>query len=129
MSVTVWAALYASTVTTTLSVRPKTLDLALYGGDSFALQFIFIDQETGEPWPVTGTWTAQIRNRGEEIDAFTIDHAEAGEGKLSVSLTGAQTSSLIGIQTLTWDLQQTFDGGPRTWYRGSVSVTGDVTRP
>ena len=114
--------------TTTLTVRPKTLDFSLYGGDSFAVQFIFTDSETGEPWPLTGTWQAQIRNKGEELTEFSIDEVDAGEGKLYLGLTGEQTADLVGLQTLDWDLQQDYPGGPRTWYRGAVNVTGDITR-
>jgi hypothetical protein len=113
--------------TTTLTVRPKTLDFSLYGGDSFAVTFIFTDQETGDPYPLTGTWEAQIRNKGEEVTEFSVDFSFATDGRLGLSLTGEQTALLVGLQTLDWDLQQSFAGGPRTWYRGAVNVTGDIT--
>ena len=112
---------------TTLNVRPSLLDFSLYAGDSFAVSFVFTDAETGEPHPLTGTWEAQIRDRGEVVSEFSVDTTDAATGRLSLSLTGEQTALLALLGTPSWDLQQDFSGGPRTWYRGSVNLTGDVT--
>ena len=114
-------------MTTTVSVRPKTLDFSLYAGDSFAVSFVFTDQETGEPYPLTGTWEAHIRDKGVLVTEFSVDDTDAATGILALSLTGTQTSELALLGGCTWDLQQDFAGGPRTWYRGAVNLTGDVT--
>ena len=114
-------------MTTTITVRPKTLDFSLYAGDSFAVSFIFTDAETGEPHPLTGTWEAHIRDKGVLVTEFSVDETDAAEGKLALSLTGEQTTELALLGTPLWDLQQSFAGGPRTWYRGAVNLTGDIT--
>ena len=114
-------------MTTFLSTRPKTLDLDIYAGDGFALRFQFSDKVTAEPWPLEGTWKAEIRDGdGDVVTDFVIDASEADEGKLALSLSATQTESLQGLSSLTWDLQQSV--GPRTWYRGAVYATGDVTQ-
>jgi hypothetical protein len=130
-------------LTTIVSTRPKQLDFDLYAGDSFAVLFEFIDETTGEPWPLEGTFKAEIRSKGEVVTEFTVDDSEQPEGRLRLSLTGDQTQTLAAAtptchhrtaattcaQCMSWDLQQDFPGGPRTWYRGAVAVTADVTRP
>ena len=130
-------------MTTLVSTRPRTLDFDLYAGDSFAVVFEFINEKTKEPWPLDGTFKAEIRAKGEVVTEFTVDDTEQTDGKLRLSLTGEQTDTLATAtptchhrsaattcaQCMSWDLEQSFDGGPRTWYRGAVTVTGDVTRP
>ena len=74
------------------------------------------------------TSEAHIRERidaAELLDPFTIDDSEADEGSLRIALTSAQTAALES--PVVWDLQQT-DGEPRTWYRGYIYPSGDVTR-
>lgn len=126
---------------TTLSIRPKILDIDLYAGDTFTVLFRFIDEDTGLPWPLVGTWAAQIRNRTSVVEDFTVDDSDAADGELHLSLTGEQTAT-IGEQPgcqhgshastcgncLVWDLEQTYPGGVRTWYYGTVSAMTDVTR-
>ena len=114
-------------MTTTLSVRPKSLDFSLYAGDAFTVSFVFTDQATGEPFPLTGTWQAQIRDKGVEVDEFMVDSTDQANGIIGLSLTGAQTTALASLGTPLWDLQQSFTGGPRTWYRGAINLTGDIT--
>ena len=114
-------------MSTVLSVRPKELDFSLYSGDSFAVQFVFTDQATGAPHPLTGTWKAQVRDKGEVVTEFAVDLANIATGKISLSLTGEQTTLLAGLGAPDWDLQQDFPGGPRTWYRGTINVSSDVT--
>ena len=127
-------------MTTTLSTAPKVLDFELYAGDGFAVGFEFVDQVTGAPYPLDGTWLAQIRNRTDVLTEFTIDDTEQTGGKIKLSLTGEQTAALPGCYRgqngssacssgcPSWDLEQSFVGGPRTWYRGKVHTLVDVTR-
>ena len=109
-----------------LGATPKILDFDVYRGDGFAVLFNFTSD--GEPWPLAGTWEAHIRERidaADLLDQFTIDDSEAAEGSLRIALSSVQTAALE--KTVVWDLQQT-DGEPRTWYRGSIYPSGDVTR-
>jgi hypothetical protein len=116
----------------TITVGPVALDLKLYAGDGFALQFAFVDKSTGEPWPADGEWAAQVRapiTNDDPLVAFTIDQSQALDGKVTISLTGDEVRSLLGVDEAGWDLQQTAPGAQaRTWYRGKVTVTQDVTR-
>jgi hypothetical protein len=117
----------------TIDMTPVTLDLTLYAGDGFSMRIAFIDKTTGDPWPIDGTWLAQVRSTAastEVIADFVIDDSDADNGNIVVSLTGDDTRAcLAGAPTCFWDLQQTPPGGqPRTWYAGKVKVSQDVTR-
>jgi len=116
----------------TIDVTPQNLDLLLYAGDGFSMRINFIDKMTGDPWPVDGTWIAQVRSTAtseEVLASFTIDDSQANVGHITASLTGADTRACAGQVTCFWDLQYTPPGGqPRTWYAGKVKVSQDVTR-
>lgn len=109
----------------TISIQPNQLDVGLYAGDGFGMHMNFVVKETGEPWPLEGVWTAHIYYDAGLITEFNIDSTGAAEGKLVLSLTGAQTNAVcFGL----WDLQQRVTGSePRTWYRGNVTTARDVT--
>lgn len=109
---------------TTISIQPKQLDLNLYSGDAFGLVLNFVVKSTSDPWDASGTWQASIRDAlGNVITEFGIDTSQAHTGKLILNLTGEQTALFAsGV----WDLQQM--PGPRTWYRGCITTTRDVTR-
>jgi hypothetical protein len=110
---------------TTISIQPKQLDLNLYAGDGFGLVLNFVVKSTSEPWDASGTWQASIRDAfGTVITDFHIDTNQASTGKIYLSLTGDQTNL---FSSGVWDLQQL--PGPRTWYRGCINTTKDVTRP
>lgn len=119
-------------MTTTISVQPIQLDLRLYAGDGFTMEFKFVDKTTGTPWPTTGAWAAQARSPAESetiLLEFDVDN-DAGAGTVTMSLLGEQTRALLGARSASWDLQQHIVGAePRTWYRGKISATQDVTRP
>lgn len=111
---------------TLLKALPTQLDLLLYAGDGCTLVFSFLEE--GQPWPTTGTWAADVRASevGPVITSFTINNDET-TGVVKASLSGAQVRSL-GNEAV-WDLQQTPPSAePRTWYRGKIDITGDVTR-
>ena len=117
---------------TTIQVGPKPLDLKLYAGDGFALSFGFVEKETGNPWPADGEWVAEVRAPSTATDplfAFAVDLTHAIDGVVNVSVSGDQARSLLGKKNAEWDLQQTVPGSePRTWYRGKISATQDVTQ-
>lgn len=116
-----------------IDVTPATLDLTLYAGDGFSMRISFVNKATGAPWPVDGTWLAQIRQTAAAADpplaTFVIDTTDAVNGNLTVSLTGDDTRACLATPVSFWDLQQTPPGGePRTWYSGKVKASQDVTR-
>jgi hypothetical protein len=117
---------------TTIKVGPEPLDLVLYAGDGFAVTFLFVDKESGGPLPADGTWTAEVRAPAASPDvviAFTVDASQQLQGKISLSLTGEEVRAILPVKGAEWDLQQQVSGSePRTWYRGKVTVTQDVTR-
>jgi len=112
-----------------LNATPASMDLGLYSGDGVTIAFTFVDKETSEAWPTTGAWAAHIRATDSSDDLlaeFTVVNDETG-GVVTISLTGEQVSGLGS--NAVWDLQQTPAAGePRTWYRGNIKVTKDVTR-
>ena len=113
-------------MTQTLTTAPQELNLNLYSGDGVTLLFTFIENEVA--WPTAGTWIAEIRGStgGAVIAEFFISNNQAG-GVVTASLTGTQVAALG--QSAVWDLQQTPPGAePRTWYRGNITVAGDVSR-
>ena len=115
----------------TIQVGPVTLDLKLYAGDGFSLGFNFVDKETAEPWPAAGAWAAQVRapiTAAEPLLMFTVDLAQQSAGIISISLTGDQVRELLDVDDAVWDLEQLNAGAARTWYRGRISATPDVTR-
>jgi hypothetical protein len=117
---------------TAISMQPARLDLWLYAGDGFAVLFTFTDKETGDPWPIDGVWLAQVRttpSSDEIVATFNIDDADVSSGKLTLALDGTQTRAIADAGACVWDMQQVASGAePRTWYRGSVRVTADVSR-
>ena len=115
-----------------ISVVPAALDLELYAGDGFGVQFTFTDKATGEPFPVPGEWAGQVRDVRSDtavVCEFLIDSSAANEGKIVASLTGDDVRAVAELGGCEWDIQQTPDGGqPRTWYSGKISAKPDVTR-
>lgn len=113
---------------TTLKARPEQLDLALYAGDGVTVVLNFVNDDDGTPFPTTGTWLAEIRasNYGDLITSFQVTNDEAN-GTVRLSLTGEQVYLLW--PSAVYDVQQIDTGAePRTWYRGKITIEGDVSR-
>jgi hypothetical protein len=109
-----------------VGLLPAVLDLDLYVGDGFGLEFSFVDKDSGDPYPLTGTFSAQVRHLDELVTAFSIDTTDAATGVLTLGLTPVQTELIVSGSV--WDLQQTPTVGVvRTWYRGTIRMFGDVT--
>jgi hypothetical protein len=121
--------------TAVISLVPSELDLALYAGDGVALAFTLND-DAGQPLNITGAVVAQIRAARIDIDpaaVFAADLSQGAQGKVVLSLTGVQTSDLIGSDFQqfkgVWDMQWTKNGGqPVTVVQGGVTCDPDVTR-
>ena len=100
------------------------------GASILAGQVQFTDSTTGQAYPLTGTWLAQVKSSqtaSTVLTSFTIDTSLAAQGKLTLSLTGAQTTSLIGPPSV-WDLQQTTGGVIKTWLHGQIKASQDITQ-
>lgn len=79
-----------------VDLRPATLDLYVYSGDSLSVTVNFVDS-AGEPVDVSAqTWTAKYRTTRDAVTAisFTINSAGAATGTLILTLTTAETASL-----------------------------------
>lgn len=118
-----------------ISLVPRTVDLELYAGDGVMLR-LRVAGADGTVYDLTGTMSAQIRAQRPDasiLQAFAIDTTDAVDGVAVLSLTGAQTSSLLADAdkiTGVWDVQWTpADHEPFTLVQGKVSVILDVTRP
>lgn len=110
----------------TLGQLPTTLDLDLYRGDGFGLKLAFIDKDTGQPYPLDGTFKAEVRHNGEVVAEFVIDVTDIANGKLTIGLDA--TATRVIPTGSVWDLQQSpVSGVARTWYRGTIRMFGDVT--
>lgn len=109
-----------------LGQLPTTLDLDLYRGDGFGLKLTFIDKDTGLPYPMDGSFKAEVRHNGAVVTEFAIDNSDAASGNITIGLAASQTPTIPTGSV--WDLQQSpVDGVVRTWYRGTIRMYGDVT--
>jgi hypothetical protein len=121
-----------ATQCTSLSAVPFCLDLKGYAGDVLAIRFRFVHHEDQSPYPVPGDWLAQIRRSARDpavLDTWNVDDSDEDNGVIGMWLNGAQTAALPPDVLLAWDLQRTAaDSTPRTYYRGDLIVTRDVTR-
>jgi len=123
-----------------------TYNISLYQGDSYSVGFILRDVlRDGSGVPILSTGGAYLAGDALDLDGSTVkaqirvsedDSAVAAEfavdvsttvtGKVTLSLTSAQTSALtVG----KWDVQVTFPNGDvLTVLKGAVKVTKEVTR-
>jgi hypothetical protein len=119
-----------------ITLQPQVLDLSLYAGDGIEFKLICTDAADA-PINITGTVESQVKVTREDTDPlveFDTDLAEAAQGKILLSLTGAQTQQLLaagskGKFSGVWDVQWLPTGSePRTLCQGKVDVNADVTR-
>lgn len=121
-----------------INVSPPLVDLTLYAGDDVEFRLICTDKD-GDPVDVGGEIEAQIRlDRKQESASLADFNAvmdEAGNGIVTLTLTGEQTKSLITDWNLgkfagVWDVQWTNNAAEvRTLCQGKVECWADVTRP
>lgn len=106
---------------------PAKLDLDMYRGDTFVHQLIF--QVNGEPIDLSAyTFTAQVRDRPDNgtviLASFTITNADADTGVLVLNLEASLTNIPAGF----WDFQADDGSSTTTWLKGTVKMSGDVTK-
>lgn len=121
----------------TLNFRPTIVNLLLYAGDGFNIKLTCKDK-AGNPIDINGVVTAQVRldrihPNDPPLASFTVSLVDAYLGIIALSLTGAQTLSLLGDGenefTGVWDVQWTpAQSQIRTLVQGSVECVADVTR-
>jgi hypothetical protein len=113
---------------------PARLDLVIYQEDTYSrIVQLAADEAGDDPIDITGwTFAAHIRTRpssAESVVEFDIEVDDAEEGLLTLSLDSPTTLGLSIARPYVWDFQATHDDGTvRTYLRGNVSITGDVTR-
>ena len=110
------------------------MDIEIYAGDGVSIT-LNAANPNGTAMNLTGTVIAQIVN--ERTDAapmvsFTVDTTNAATGKLVLSLTGAQTATLLSGNLDPfrgfWDVQWTGSGAqPLTLLQGTVTCDLDVS--
>lgn len=117
-----------------ISLLPEQLDLVLYAGDVASLQLTVTDN-AGEPKPIAGEVTAQIRKTrldAEVMAEFNADLTNGPTGIVLISLSGEQTAALITDKPVfkgVWDVQwKKTDSEPITLAQGKVECNADVTR-
>jgi hypothetical protein len=121
----------------TLSFRPTIWNLLLYAGDGINIKLVCKDT-AGNPIDINGIVTAQVRldrlhPNDPPLASFNVSLVDAYLGIIALSLTGAQTLSLLeaGENKFTgvWDAQWTpAQLQIRTLVQGSVECVADVTR-
>lgn len=106
--------------------QPAKYDLNLVAGDDYQITIKLL--EDGSAIDTSGyTFSAQIRDGyfpdGELIASFSVS---AVTGGATLSLTDAQTKTLVNKSRLYWDVQSA-SPDIRTWLSGRVHVTPEVT--
>ena len=106
--------------------EPANYDIKLVAGDDYEITVKLLDD--GAPVDTTSyTFSAQIRDGylpdGKLVASFAVT---AVTGGATLSLTAAQTATLVNYSRLYWDVQS---ASPqiRTWLSGRVNVTPEVT--
>jgi hypothetical protein len=104
--------------------------LSVYAGDTFTQTFEFFDDDEPVDFVADGwdDWVAQYRinPKATNFVAFTVDVSDADEGRITLSLSATQTRNLPGEGV--FDLQATENNVIRTWLKGRIAVSQDVTR-
>jgi len=117
-----------------LSLAPVETDLELYAGDGVSIT-LTATNPNGTAMNLTGVVIAQIVNERTDsapLVSFTVDTTNASTGRLVLSLTGAQTATLLSGNLDPfrgfWDVQWTGAGAqPLTLMQGTVTCDLDVS--
>jgi hypothetical protein len=110
--------------TPTVDLTPAVVNIRLYRGDDSTVKFTLQDGGSPVVLPTTG-WSAQLRESRASPDVAapaTINATEAATGVLYITFPNTPTTP----PALYYDVQCA-TGGLRTWLRGRVTISGDVT--
>ena len=115
-----------------LEFVPAELNIKVYRGDTIrATEFTY--KEGGVAVNISAGYSiaAQIRLRQDDptiLKSFTVVITDGVAGKFTIFMAAADTAALPP-KTLYWDLQVTSPSGHvRTFVKGKVTVSKDVTR-
>lgn len=107
---------------------PAKRNLKVYRDDDYVHRITFQNQDLTAKDVSGYTFLAQLQVGVDAID-FDVDESEADDGIITLSLERDVTLELpVGAHR--WDLQATLIASDfqETWLKGSVLVSGDVTR-
>jgi hypothetical protein len=110
--------------------HPPTVTLPpVYAGDPYAVA-IRLEDDAGVPLDLSGiVWTGHVKYGpldGDPLAEFTVTPNDDG---FVLSLDGETSATLRGYGTCRYDVEGVDAGDVRrTWIRGTVPVTDDVTR-
>lgn len=109
--------------TPTVDLTPAALNVKLYRGDDSTIKVTLQDDDGPVVLPTSG-WLAQLRTEKDSIEVvatIAVDATQAATGVLFLTFpTGVASGLFYDVQCST--------GGLRTWLRGRVTLSPDVTR-
>lgn len=111
-------------MTATVDLRPDTVNLDGYAGDTLSLRVTVADSSLVEG----GTWLAQVRPDHQAAVAATFDITEQEAGSALLTLDAETTTTLGGGFAGQWDCQVTTGDVVRTLVRGKLALSYDITR-
>ena len=119
---------------TTLDLRPATVDILLYRGDTTPLTINLKNEAGTGDYVLAGakedyTATFTIKTSDGYIVPGTITSTVASVSQVTVSIPSAVTAVLIPEVTYSYDLQvtTTATSAKTSYLRGSISVQGDIS--
>lgn len=110
-----------------LSNLGARVDLQIKRGSAFARTITY--KVNGVVTNISGyVFASQIRTTGGTLaTSFTCTIVDAANGKFSISLTSADTSSLQTASGYKYDLEVTISGITTELFRGDIDVYDEVT--
>lgn len=115
---------------------PKVLERAIpvYAGDSWSVRLVLRDQASGAVLDL-GAWSGwrAWASRSSKVMDLTVDASLAAEGVIRLSLTPEQTRTLRDSAPnsptmLSFDLESKLGDQVKTWVRGKLQPSDDVTK-
>jgi hypothetical protein len=111
-------------MTTTVDLTPQPVDIRFTRSDSLTFSLTVTDVE-GDPFFIVGVLSAQARKTFADENA--VDFTITSQGNVvTLSLSAEDTADMQG--RWLWDAQFEDDGEVRTFARGTLTVTPEVTR-
>lgn len=99
----------------------------VYAGDDTSRLFVFTRYGRAQSLDGWDAWRATWRGGGEPVE-LPVD-VDAAEGTVRVRIPGSMSDADAGeIRSGVWDLEAKRSGQTRTFVRGQIVWTEDVTR-
>ena len=106
-----------------IDLRPQTVDVAAYAGDTISFQV-----NVSDPTLIEGAaWSAQVRAKraSEEVAAAFVVTPNGSSATLTLDAT---TTGTLGAFKGAWDVQVDQGGVVTTLVQGAFTLDQDVTR-